>query len=52
MATKIIRKAAINKRTKQLSVTIPKKELKATNPKLKFNEDIFVELRIVRRMRK
>ena len=49
MSNIIIKKVFVNKRTKQLSVTIPKKKLKAMNPKIKFGEDLFVELRILKR---
>lgn len=52
MVVKIIRKASVNKRTKQLSVTIPKKKLRAMDPELKFGEDIFVELKILKRKKK
>lgn len=46
MTKPIIRKAFLNKRNKQLVVTIPKKQMKANNPHIKFGEDLFVELRI------
>ena len=52
MVDKVIRKASINKRTKQLSVTIPKKEFRKMNPELKFGEELFVELKILKRKRK
>ena len=46
MSKKIIRKVFINKTNKQLNVPLSKKELKATNPNIKFSEDLFVELKI------
>jgi len=49
MGKKVIRKASINKKTKQLSVTIPKKEFKKIDPTIKFGEDLFVEIKISRR---
>lgn len=52
MADKVIRKAFINKRTKQLSVTVPKRELKKMNPDLKFGDELFVELKILKRKKK
>ncbi len=44
-----IRKAQVNSRTKQLSVTLPKKQLKAIDPSLKFDKNLFVELRIIKK---
>ncbi len=49
MSNRIVKKVFVNKRTKQLSVTIPKKKLKAMDPSIKFGEDLFVELRILKR---
>jgi len=49
MGNKIIRKAFVNKKTKQLSISIPKKKLKLMDPTIKFSEDLFVEIIIVRR---
>lgn len=48
----IIRKLFVNKKNKQLSVTIPKKEIKARDPTIKFNEDLFVKLIIFNKRRK
>ena len=45
----LIRKPFINKRTKQMSVSIPRKELKKIDPTLKFGDDLFVELRVFRK---
>ena len=39
-------KTFVNKRNKQISIVIPKKKLKKSNPNLKFNEDLFVELKV------
>ncbi|GAI05242.1 unnamed protein product [marine sediment metagenome] len=47
----ITKKAFFNKRTKQLSVTIPKKEFKKMDSKLKFGEDVFVKLEILKKKR-
>ena len=52
MVVKVIRKVSINKRTKQGSVTLPKKELRSLDPNLKFGEDLFVELKILKRRKK
>ncbi len=52
MVVKVIRKASVNKNTKQLSVTIPKRELRKMDPDLKFGEDLFVELKILKRKKK
>jgi len=40
----IIKNFFKNKKNKQISFVIPKKKLKAIDPSLKFNEDLFVEL--------
>lgn len=45
----IIRKVFINKKNKQGTVTLPKKQLKAMDPTIKFNKDLFVELRIMKK---
>ncbi len=47
-----IRRVMINSRTKQLSVTIPKKKLKADDPDVKFDKNLFVELRILKESEK
>ncbi len=49
MPKKIIRKVFVNKTNKQLSVSLSKKELKLIDPTIKFGEDLFVELKIVRK---
>ena len=50
--TKIIVKPFLNKKTKQLSVTIPKKKLKKSNPNLKFGDNLFVSLEVFNKKRK
>jgi len=49
MDNKIVMKAYRNKYNGQLSVTLSKKKLKAINPKIKFNEDLFVEMKIFKK---
>ena len=49
MSNKIIIKPFINKKTKQMSIVIPKKKLKAGDPTIKFDDDLFVRLEVVRR---
>ncbi len=51
MGNKIIRRVFVNKKNKQLSVSLSKKQLKASNPNIKFNEDLFVELKILKKPR-
>ncbi len=51
MVVKVTRKVFINRRTKQGSVTLPKKELKRLDPDLKFGEEMFVELKILKKRR-
>lgn len=45
MAT-IKRKVFVNKRNKQLSVPLSRKQIKKINPTIRFNEDLFVSLEI------
>lgn len=52
MAKKIIRKVSINKRTKQMSVTIPKRKFRKKDTTLAFDEDLFVELSILKKGKK
>ncbi len=52
MAKKIVRKVFVNKRTKQFTVSLPKKELKINNPSLKFGEDLFVNVYAFNKSRK
>ncbi len=49
MAKKIIRKVFMNKKNKQLTVPLSKKEIKKIDPTIKFGDDLFVELRILKR---
>ena len=44
----MIRKVFINKKTKQASITLSKKEIKKIDPTIKFNDKLFVELRILK----
>lgn len=44
----IKRKVFLNKKNNQLSVSIPKKKLKKLYPSIKFGEDLFVELRVIK----
>lgn len=48
MTKKIIRKVFVNKRNKQLTISIPKKELKRVNPEVKFNKIMFVQIKVVK----
>jgi len=50
--SKIIRKVFVNKKNKQLSVSIPKKQIKMLDPTIKFDKDLFVELKILKRKKK
>lgn len=43
---KIRMKVFTNKRTKQLTVVIPKKKVKASKPGIKFGEELFVDLEV------
>ena len=47
----MIRKVFVNKKTKQASVTISKKEMKKIDPSIKFSDELFVELRILKERR-
>ena len=42
----IVRKVFINKKNKQLSVLLSKKEIKKINPTIKFDKNLFVSLTI------
>ena len=46
MPKKIIRKVFTNKKNKQLSVSLSKKEIKKIDPTIKFGKDLFVSLEI------
>lgn len=52
MGKKIRVKPFINKRTKQMSVTIPKKRFSKRDTTLKEGEELFVELSIFKKMKK
>lgn len=47
----IIRKVFINKRNKQLTVPLSKKQLKIMDPTIKFDKNLFVELSIFKKKR-
>ena len=49
MTDKIIRRVFLNKKNKQLMVTLPKKVIKAMDPSVKFGKDLFVELKIIKK---
>ncbi len=49
MKKRIVRKVFINKRTRQPSVSLSKKQLKLMDPTIKFGEDLFVEIILVRK---
>ena len=42
----MIRKVFVNKKTKQASVTLSKKEIKKIDPTIKFGDKLFVKLEI------
>jgi len=46
---KIIRKVFVNKRNKQLTVTLSKKQLRKIDPTIKFGKNLFVELEIIKK---
>jgi hypothetical protein len=46
MSKNIIRKVFVNKKNKQLTVPLSKKEIKKMNPTIKFDADLFVSLKI------
>lgn len=52
----IIRKPFINKRTQQMSVTIPKRELKrqidSIKPSLKYSDELFVKISLFRKRKR
>jgi len=43
---KIVRKVFVNKKNKQLTVPLSKKQIKKLNPGIKFDEKLFVRLEI------
>ncbi len=55
MAKKTItRKVFVNRKNKQLSISLSKKQLKKNNPTLKFGENLFVDIELdsVRNLKK
>jgi len=47
----IILKARKNKRNKQYNVSIPKKQFKKLDSTLKFGEELFVKLKIIKKLK-
>ena len=45
----MVRKVFINKKNKQLTVPLSRKEIKKRHPTLRFDEDLFVKLEFLRR---
>jgi hypothetical protein len=45
----MVRKVFINKKNKQLTVPLSKKEIKKRHPTIKFDENLFVRLEFLRR---
>ena len=45
----IVRRVFVNKKTKQLSVTIPKKEIKKMDPTIKFSDNLFVKVEVFKK---
>ncbi len=50
--SKIVRKVFVNKRNKQLSVPLSKKEIKSVEPSIKFSEDLFVEIKLIKKKKR
>lgn len=49
---KIVRKVFVNKKNKQLTVPLSKKQIKKFNPTIKFDENLFVSLEIFNQKKK
>jgi hypothetical protein len=49
MSKKIVRKVFVNKKNKQLSVPLSKKQIKAVEPSIKFSDELFVRLEIFKK---
>lgn len=52
MTKKMIRKVFVNKKNKQLTVPLSRKEIKKIDPTIKFSDNLFVELSIFKKPRK
>jgi hypothetical protein len=52
MAKKIISRVMYNKRTGQPMVFPSKKQMRAINPTIKFSDDLFVELKFLKKAKK
>lgn len=48
----IVRKVFVNKKTKQMSVSLSKKEIKTVDPTIKFGKHLFVRLEVFSKGRK
>ncbi len=48
----IIRKVFINKKNKQMSVSLSKKEIRTVDPTIKFGKHLFVRLEVFNKERK
>jgi len=49
MAKKIVSKVLFNKKTGQMMIFPSKKQTKSANPSIKFGEDLFVELKFLKK---
>ena len=45
----MIRKVFVNKKNKQHTVTLSKKEIKKLHPTIKFGEELFVKLELIKK---
>lgn len=48
----LVLKANVNKNNKQMNVVLPKKKLKAMNPKIKFGDSLFVKIEVFHKKKK
>ncbi len=51
MAKTMVRKVFVNKKNKQLSVSLSKKQIKKFNPTIKFGKKLFVRLEVFNKER-
>ncbi len=52
MVKTMVRRVFINKKNKQLNVSLSRKEIKAVNPTIKFSDNLFVKLTIFSKKKK
>lgn len=52
MAKSIVRKVFVNKKNKQLTVPLSKKQIKKIEPSIKFDEDLFVKIYMIKKGKK